>query len=942
MYQVPVAEMDQDEDEDVVFQGSPLYNHLLDAGVSSSDVPSEPKHSSNAVTMGSVAQYQSMIQNWNGVHGCVSGKVFSHITRLWKHIKSKPFDCSFLDMHFDRVIVQKLCMCSSLQEEDSQFLETYVEPRSSDIVGSVLALERISLPKSAFILALALPFVCAYCYYRVVYPELPWPYRTYTDISSIVTIIYILFFGVYQLYVLFARKKREKRIYLIDRFLEIDASLLTMFRKSIRLVQETELVARGFTLVSQQSPMSRMELGHPWKTSCRQCPDLRKLVFLTSRTAMMKFREATQKLLEICPVSVEFDSISHYLAYIPLSEYGPCMQICGEKDTADTELYTATDGYSIAALKGMNQLFCLQQSEFIRRLVLCFYFHARRKNAMSPAVYSQLENVVDSLVCILEEQFSSVVRSYNFHSCSILNNEPVKTSSKKIKECSPFTDLHVAVHSLDLHLQAALSRVRALSTWLEKLMEENKALNEPISQDSLINFLKPIRAELVSCRGCWEDGISHIDRLEKRGDGDRKESKTIASHPTNTEPLLTPTVLADCWDPIIEDQVFEAYTDPDELDTADYSWDNFLTEEEKAKKKREKEEALRLLTELKSVISVRAVAREQRELEVLLKSQHKPKYDAKIKCEKNSKKCDLERKLSELPLIPDLGSEIKNSNFEVESEPANGITNCKELSHLESRHFAESVEAESISSSRENHLSNPDSSKMLYDINPRENVRGVAFIDSESRGEEDQTTNKSVTDSTEETVSNDEAYQHESSRQMTMGLACKDILSKDMPTSTKKIMQNECITQVNRELEGHDRYSHEGQISKDIEPKNDLNLDGEQFGHQSQTKSQENMHQPKVFEHDPLLRSTLDDTSESLNSIENNLQSGQIDDMDGDENISDRKKRLEERLTRLSGANLALTSSLASLAAAKSQSLGLSVDTFKDSSDSEEEGLVED
>ncbi|KAK3600693.1 hypothetical protein CHS0354_011375 [Potamilus streckersoni] len=762
--------MDQDDDEDVVFQGSPLYNHLLDAGVSISDVPSEPKHHSNVIT-GSVAQYQSMTPNWK--KGCVTENVFSHITRLWKHIKSKPLDCSFLDMHCDRAIVQKLCICPSLQEEDSQFLETYVEPRSSDIAGSVSALERISLPKSTYIFALALPFLCAYCYYRVVYPELPWPYKIYTDISSILTIIYILFFGVYQLYVLFARKKREKRIHLVDRFLEIDASLLTLFRKSIRLVQETELVARGFILVSQQSPVSRMEMGHPWNLSRRQCPDLRKLVFHTSRTAMLKFREATQKLREIYPISVEFDCISHYLAYIPLSEYGPCMQISGEKDTIDTELYTATDGYSIAALKGMNQLFCLQQSEFIRRLVLCFHFPARGKNAMCPAVYSQLENVVGSLVCSLEEQLSSVVRSYNFHSCSILDNEPVKTSSKRMKECSPFTDLHVAIHSLDLHLQAALSRVRALSTWLEKLMEESKSLNEPISHDSLSDILKPIRAELVSCRGCWEDGISHIDRLEKRDEGERKESKTIATPCTSTEPLHTPTLLTDCWDPIIEDQVFEAYTDPDELDNADYGWDNFLTEEEKAKKKKEKEEALRLLTELKSVISVRAVEREQREHEVLLRSQQKHISqcdDAKIKCEKNSKKFYLEQEMSEVPLIPDLGSKIKKSNCEVDSKPANEIATYKEFSQLQSRHFGENVEAENILSSRsffKNNLLNPDSSKMLNDRNPRENEREVAFIDSESPGEEEQTTNflhasknwqkmkdKSVTDSSEETASN--------------------------------------------------------------------------------------------------------------------------------------------------------------------------------------------
>lgn len=46
------------------------------------------------------------------------------------------------------------------------------------------------------------------------------------------------------------------------------------------------------------------------------------------------------------PLANELDVRGSYLAYEPLQSYGPCM-ILGQVD----ELYTVTDGFSIAALK---------------------------------------------------------------------------------------------------------------------------------------------------------------------------------------------------------------------------------------------------------------------------------------------------------------------------------------------------------------------------------------------------------------------------------------------------------------------------------------------------------------------------------------------------------------------------------------------------------------
>ena len=37
-----------------------------------------------------------------------------------------------------------------------------------------------------------------------------------------------------------------------------------------------------------------------------------------------------------------------------------------------------------------------------------------------------------------------------------------------------------------------------------------------LSHDTVAQMMQPIKAELDSCKGCWEEGISRIDRLQKK------------------------------------------------------------------------------------------------------------------------------------------------------------------------------------------------------------------------------------------------------------------------------------------------------------------------------------------------------------------------------------------------------------------------------------------
>ncbi|XP_060077586.1 uncharacterized protein LOC132557114 [Ylistrum balloti] len=82
----------------------------------------------------------------------------------------------------------------------------------------------------------------------------------------------------------------------IRRLVSSCEGLLRITARSLRLVQEAELVARGFTLVSQQTPVSRLEQNSLHSTQ-RQCPQLRALLFLVSRKAMLLAKDKTMALI---------------------------------------------------------------------------------------------------------------------------------------------------------------------------------------------------------------------------------------------------------------------------------------------------------------------------------------------------------------------------------------------------------------------------------------------------------------------------------------------------------------------------------------------------------------------------------------------------------------------------------------------------------------------
>ncbi|KAH3782330.1 vezatin-like [Dreissena polymorpha] len=594
--------MEENEDFDVIFEGTPLYESLTHGQTLADEMSDIEKR--GRTTPSSANGDRKLVSIYKTTENRVGAF-------QWLAGRFVP-DTSNLDKVSMKTLSQMLQSSPLLLQDDANFLSSFL--------GSTQAEENVQAfdkrQRLHRILALSdwilLPILCAvpvglkYCSAWLEHKPL---------VSTPLVLGYSACLGLRGISI-YARV-RQNQVFSdvtrsVNEFLKASQKFRNVYKKCLRLVQETELVARGFTLVSQKNPLSHIEQGFGSDVAIvtRQCPRLRKLLFTYSRDAVLNTRQNIKHLLERYPLDKELDVHGTFLAFEPLQSYGPCLQTVEDED-----LFNLTDGFSVSALKGIYQLCSLHQSELIKVLLLvCAKYTCHDISCCSEMLGSIRQDA--------EDWTGSLEKCYTFYNSTWQSLEPV---SRKHTPYSGQEDAFVAVHSLDLHLQAALARVRELSKRLEGSSSDSQSDSFPASCD-LPSLLQPIKSELDSCKGCWEEAQLRIAKcLGKSSDAPtvKAQSDKVESNNPVTQ---TEGPAKEIEDYIIEDQMFEAYTDPNEVIT-DTHWDRPLSAEEKAKKKLERDETMRVLTELKSVISVRAVEinrREQAALQKMYPDVHKP------------------------------------------------------------------------------------------------------------------------------------------------------------------------------------------------------------------------------------------------------------------------------------------------------------------------------
>uniref|UniRef100_A0A8C6ZQJ8 Vezatin n=1 Tax=Nothoprocta perdicaria TaxID=30464 RepID=A0A8C6ZQJ8_NOTPE len=397
-----------------------------------------------------------------------------------------------------------------------------------------------------------------------------------------------------------------------------------LVRKALRLIQETEVISRGFTLVSAACPFNKAG-QHP----SQQLLGLRKAVYRSVRANFRASRLATLYMLKkypFCKKPPPHDNVTNYICVVPFKELGLGLS---EEQVSEEEAHNLTDGFSLPALKVLFQLWVGQSSEFFRRLVLLLSpANASPQPLLTPESlpHHVLSDVTQGLPHTHAACLEELKRSYEFHRYFETQHQSgFERATRKKQKSKELNSLHTAVRSLQLHLKALLNEVIILEDELEKLVstKETHELTTEAHQ-VLEQKLKYIQPHIQASNSCWEEAISQVEKMNRRNPDQKGQLEASWDNIQHTAvPLMQPALHIEDKDPIPEEQELEAYVDDSDMDN-EYKKEDFycFSQEERERQKREREESKRVLQELKSVLGFKASEAERQKWKQLLFSDH--------------------------------------------------------------------------------------------------------------------------------------------------------------------------------------------------------------------------------------------------------------------------------------------------------------------------------
>ncbi|KAK6314758.1 hypothetical protein J4Q44_G00142870 [Coregonus suidteri] len=401
-------------------------------------------------------------------------------------------------------------------------------------------------------------------------------------------------------------------------------ALTSLARKSLRLLQETEVISRGFTLlldrVSASSSFSRAGLGAGPRG--QQLIGLRKAVYRALRSAFRASRRATCHMLKAYP--------SHTHTHRDREDKELGMGL-GTEHLTDEEAQELTDDYSLPALKVLFQLWVGQSSECFRRLALLLSSRRLEEpredwvegETPPPPIHRSVATVTQPLHGALAGCLGDLQRSYEFH--RYFETQHRTQGSDRVgrarQKCRELNALHTSVRSLQLHLKALLNEMIILEDDLEKLMVTKEAVEVTVEgYQDIQERLSHLQPHMQASAGCWEDTVGQVERMLRRANTcpGTPEGPEQCLPPVPCTPVPTYTLILD-RDPVPEEQELEAYvSDSEDENGWAGSVVDMLSPEERERQRREREESRRVLSELKAVLGQRASEGERRKWKQLL------------------------------------------------------------------------------------------------------------------------------------------------------------------------------------------------------------------------------------------------------------------------------------------------------------------------------------
>ncbi|XP_027711624.1 vezatin isoform X2 [Vombatus ursinus] len=605
-------------DEEVVFENSPLYQYLQDLGQTDFEICSSVSPKAEQCTSEEGQQENSTKMPSNGIL-LNWAESFTRWTSLFQCCKNDDL-LRKLDVGFRLDSIHTILHQEVLLQEDVELIElldpsilSTGQPQQQED-GHLPSLRSLATP-NIWDVSMLLGYVSFFIMIPAWWNISSWP------LWGLILIVYLVIRASGWWRTASLQMTLRKYNVQLEDTVANSRAFTNLVRKSLRLIQETEVISRGFTLVSAACPFNKAG-QHP----SQHLIGLRKAVYRTVRANFRAARLATLYMLKNYPLNSESDNVTNYICVVPFKELGLGLS---EEQVSEEEAHNLTDGFSLPALKILFQLWVGQSSEFFRRLALLLStVNAPRGPFLTPALSSHhvLYDVTQGLPHAHAACLEELKRSYEFYRYfETQHRSEAQRLSKTKRKSRELNSLHTAVRSLQLHLKALLNEVIILEDELEKLVgtKEANALESEAYQ-ILEQKLKLLQPRVQASNSCWEEALSQVDKLVRRN-SDKKGKPEVACETPRcaTAPLPQPALHIEDKDPVPEEQELEAYVDDTDVDS-DFRRDDFyyLSQEDRERQKREREESKRVLQELKSVLGFKASESERQKWKQLLFSDH--------------------------------------------------------------------------------------------------------------------------------------------------------------------------------------------------------------------------------------------------------------------------------------------------------------------------------
>uniref|UniRef100_A0A673NBT3 Vezatin n=1 Tax=Sinocyclocheilus rhinocerous TaxID=307959 RepID=A0A673NBT3_9TELE len=597
--------MTEDFDEEVVFENSPLFQYLQDLGHTDFEACSPISQEEEPSAGGEEARFPQDILPSHRVS--VSTYLFNTLT------VQQPQFC--IDAAFRQYSLRCLLSQDVLLQEDVELIElldpSVLSLGSTDTVCpsasiSVPAPRYLSPPsiRDVSVLVGLLAVLLGVCFSYPDHEQALWLCIVLVCVTCACRGLSLWRKAVLQ-------RRVQSLAVQLEGLVNNSRALTSLSRKSLRLIQETEVISRGFTLVSAACPFNRAG-----QLRSQQLIGLRKVAYQSLRCAFRASRLATCVMLKSYP-DPTIDNVTNYVSTVPIRELGLGL---GVEHLSDDQAQELTNDYSLPTLKMLFQLWVGQSSEFFRRLALLLSPGREELDSRSsPLTYSSVPLITDSLHRTLAACLGNLQRSFDFHRYFETPHQslPSERNGRAQQKCRELNSLHTSVRSLQLHLKTLLNEVIILEDDLEKLMvaKETEEMTCAGYQD-LKERLQLLQPHMQASTCCWDDTLAQVDRMLRRvsscPESSDQPEETAAPDPLPPAPF---THIQD-RDPVPEEQELEAYVSDSDSETEWRGVTDMLSPWEQERQRREREESRRVLLELKSVLGIRTSdgARDKRKL----------------------------------------------------------------------------------------------------------------------------------------------------------------------------------------------------------------------------------------------------------------------------------------------------------------------------------------